>query len=814
MNGRQSPIGSLRWIAACWFLVGPTTFGEIPESPSPFVAGFERFARHGEISPLAAGELLLSELSCRACHSPTSDPNTAPKRGPRLNNAGHRLDLDWIKRFLDSPQKTKPGTTMPDMFAKWPAKEKTQAITALSAFLETQRQPFPVLKGSGLNPVPFEFWNRGQVQRGKELYHRIGCVACHEPDSSFETVAVKPSPLDQMLSQLDPKELAELGLTAKARRVQSVPHGNLPAKFTKQSLTFFLLDPEKTRPAARMPNFQLKAVEAANIAAYLLRDQKPKPQAARVAASPELIAKGKQLFSELKCNNCHEAAGIKPVSPAKAIGQLNLASERKCFGSPSRGVPHFALDDVQAAALIKALNTASVPRPRLVEDRLQTQLLTFNCYACHERGKLGGAGRYRKPYFETVGHVDIGDEGRLPPALTGVGRKLQPAWMKKVLAGKGEVRPFLKARMPQFPAHAVKPLPELFQSVDAPQTKPQTEAQVFGKLTGLADKGRVLLDNGCVQCHSFRGEALPGVMGVDLEGITHRVHPQWFQEFLLKPNQLKPRTRMPTFFPDGQSQNQSVFNGDPKTQIAAMWAYLKELDRQKLPEKIEVARAKNYELVPQDRPIVLRSFMKDAGPHAIAVGFPQGVHFAFDAETAGFSIAWRGRFLDAKGTWFSRFTPPADPLGENQIVFPEGVPFARLDNSKAAWPKFDPANPSQRYLGYRLDKAGVPTFLYRFEQFDIEDRIEPAGKQNLKRHLTITNRQPKTETPVLWFRPLVGKSVNYKAAWTYSNETGLTVITSKTLGHAGELRKMESGAEWIVPLSIKTQQTLEVNYQW
>ena len=269
---------------------------------------------------------------------------------------------------------------------------------------------------------------------------------------------------------------------------------------------------------------------------------------------------------------------------------------------------------------------------------------------------------------------------------------------------------------------------------------------------------------------------------------------------------------MPTFFPKGKSQNLEVLSGDTERQIAAMWAYLKDLDKQPLPEKIEQVRSQDFELKPKERPMVLRTFMKEAGTHAIAVGFPQRVHFAFDAEMARPAVAWRGRFLDAQGTWFSRFTPPAQPLGDDVISLPAGLPFAILKDGNQSWPKDNPLDPSYRYLGYRLDAAGVPTFLYRFHSFDIEDRIEPAGQQNLRRRLTIKNRQSDQQR-LLWFRANVGKTLKSKASRSFTNDTGLSAAAGK-LKDAGELRQNDSLMEWIIPLTVKTEVTIEVQYQW
>jgi cytochrome c2 len=781
----------------------------------PFVAGFDRFARHGEVETDLAGKLLLTELSCSACHH-TIDEELKPKRGPKLDGVGNRVSREWIARLLDSPQKAKPGTTMPDALAGLDEGEKAKTVEALVAFLATLQQPFPEIKGTGARPVPLEFWDRGLAARGRQLYHQIGCVACHAADESYETVETKPTSLDELLKALDPDELKELGLSSAARRVQSVPHGDLAAKYSHKSLTFFLLDPHSVRPGGRMPNFQLPVDEAADIAAWLLRDQSKSAAKSVPAESDEkLVELGKRLFVEHGCANCHSVLDVPPGKPATPLALLSRASLKGCFGPPAKGRPRFPLDDVQTKSVTAALKSVAVdafakqvPNP---VTQVQLQMLKMNCLACHERAKLGGVGRYRKAFFETVGHVDIGDEGRLPPPLTGVGSKLLPAWTTKVLLGTAKLRPYMRIRMPAFPKDEVKSLPARLTQADFRQSKPQpTEQEVFGDQAGLAESGRLLLDTGCVQCHPLRGESLPGVVGIDLAGISSRVHPKWFHDFLLNPAELKPRTRMPTFFPGGKSQNAGILEGNAERQIAAMWVYLKDLNRQKLPPKIEKARSRNYELAPKDRPIILRTFMEEAGTHAVAVGFPQKVHFAFDAEQMYPAFAWRGRFLDARGTWFERFTPPANPLTEGGVRLPSGVALADSLKFDKPWP--NPADASgYQYLGHRLDKNGIPTFRYKVEYFVVEDRITPEGK-GLLRELTITDRI-NANARSLNFLAQTGRELKRDGA-SCTNEAGLKVTMPAQFAKQGRIRNRGGRSEWGVSVFIDRKRKLEVRYEW
>jgi cytochrome c2 len=790
---------------------------------SPFVAAFDRFARHADIGGAVGGRLLLSELSCTACHS-TDVQELQPKGGPNLDDVGNRVQSEWVKSLLHSPQKVKPGTTMPDVLASLPLGQKKHAVNALATFLESLRQPYPELKANGATPVPLEFWKHGHAEHGRTLYHQIGCVACHEPDNDYEVVKIKPSPIDELLEQLDPDEIAEMGLTSAARRVNSVPHGELPTKYTKKSLTFFLLAPEKVRPSGRMPNFQLSAVDAADIAAYLLRgakidvatdSRKPSHSGNTAINNSSLVEQGRKLFVNLQCANCHVVTGLKPTGPAKPLTNLQTETDTTCLDGPLRNQPHFELDDFARNSVVAALTTMQAQTDVNTAESLNFRMLQLNCYACHERNKQGGVGRFRKPYFETIGHVDIGDEGRLPPPLTGVGQKLKEPWMRNIFNGKAAVRPHMHFRMPKFPESATRDLPSQFVRTDGGTQQP-SEQSVFSaaRRPELVEAGRQLMDVGCVQCHSFKGHALPGTVGVDLDGIANRVNPKWFHGFLLNPPELKARTRMPTFFPNGTSQNKELLGGDTDKQIAAMWAYLRDLNKQPLPEKIIHARNQNYELTPTDRPIVLRTFMQSAGTHAIAVGFPQNVHFAFDAEQVSLAQAWRGRFLDAEGTWFVRSAPPADPIGNARARLPGGVPFAAIDSPLQPWPT-NAETAGYRFGGYRLNKDGVPTFLYRIHEIDVEDRIQPTDDGGLVRQIVLRKREgARHVADQLYFRPHLGKTLTLRQAGAYSNDDGVTVAVSLRSDPAGELRNSDAGTEWLMPLEVNSDLQIEVQYSW
>ncbi len=720
-----------------------------------------------------------------------------------------------------SPHEVQQGTTMPDVLHGMDQTQRLETAQAIAAFLSSQVEPFPTLKAGGALPVIHEFWRKGDPERGGELYHQVGCVACHQPDPEFEASAFVPSPIDALLEQLEPEDLQEMGLARAARRVESIPHGDLNAKYSARALTMMLLDPASVRPDARMPSLRLQPVDAADIAAYLMRGQAIEPDLEPMNNDSDRIETGRRMFQELRCVNCHDTRESMPRRLAKPLASLGLDAPSSCLQQPQPEMPRYRLDNMQLHAVNARLRKLDAKEAPTASATAQHRMLQLNCYACHERRRaedgevLGGVGRFRKPYFETTGHIDLGDEGRLPPPLTAVGHKLLPAALESVFTDKAAPRrPFMTIRMPAYQQNAVAELIELFPKADGLDTS--TEKAVFGKGEGLAEAGRELVNTGCVECHAFRGESLPGAIGIDLHDIGSRVQPKWFYEFVLNPGEVKARTRMPTFFPDGQSNRKDLLDGDTRRQIAAMWYYLKKTEP--LPEKIAEAMSKDFELVPADRPIVLRTFMPEAGTHAIAVGLPGGLNFAFDAEQVRMATAWKGRFLDARSTWFERFAPPSEPLGEHVIALPAGPSFFFTTHSSR--PSSQLAVAEQRlieFAGYRVDQAGIPTFLYRLGPWDIEDRMEARDQESLLRTWTIrrSDRPAANENEsAISLCPHAARQLKSVRPMSMVDQNGLTVTVTSEGNHQGEIVRFESLQHWLIPLEDKQEQVFKAEYRW
>ena len=174
----------------------------------PVVPGFTRIAAHEEQS-VPAGEVLLGELNCRACHQ--ADEAIAKripsKAAPDLSEVGGRVTPQYLRKFLFDTHAAKPGTPMPNLFHGVAPQQREEEVEELAHYLSSLGGPVERSKRGG---------NERLVERGRELYHSVGCVACHAPESGADKLK---SPV--------------------------VPLGDLASKTTVDKLSEFLLDPLK-----------------------------------------------------------------------------------------------------------------------------------------------------------------------------------------------------------------------------------------------------------------------------------------------------------------------------------------------------------------------------------------------------------------------------------------------------------------------------------------------------------------------------------------------------------------------------------------
>ena len=846
-------------------------------SAAALLGGAQRLDPPGmDAGVLRRGEELLVDLGCIACHDAGAFERLVEREAPRLDQAGARLEPQFVRRFLQDPRAVQPGARMPDLLAGLPPAERAEAVEDLVHFLAS-RGTFD--EEGAPDPDPFE------LEAGRQLYHSVGCVACHAP-------LEKPRDLER------PFWLFEAGIEPGAAGADSgrgLDH--VRAKFTHAGLTRFLRDPLAVLPSGRMPSLALEGGEARRVAAYLLSgevraDAVPRPEvpglvceafegdpngspwafAGQEPVRSEIVAgidglpahreeafgfrfrgflrppaegdytfhlssddgshlcidgelvvdnggdhamseksgavhldrgrhaievdfyerggeqglelewsgaglergpidarflshwergepeteafvadaeralAGRERFEALHCAACHPIPDLHAANVvAPKLADLRLDAGAGCLAEDVRAaLPHYALSGADRAALEAVLRA----RGRLADplddsDELERALRRFDCRACHARDGTGGPQPDRLAYFTASEDLDLGNEGRLPPHLDGVGAKLRAEWLRRVLAEGASARPYLATRMPRFGVGNVGSLAELLARVDG--APPHDESEDVDPVQ--IEHGRRLASSGalgCIQCHDLSGFDALGLGALDLATTFERIRPAWFRKLMLDPKSVGMNSRMPEFWQRGLSPIRDVLDGDPARQTEALWSWLSLASSMPLPDGLVVDDAE-YELVPARRPILCSVFMRGVSPRTLMVGLPERVHYAFDVESSCLAAAWRGRFFNARGTWFSRAGQLESPAGEDVWQLVDGVPFARLASPDAPWPSARADELGYRVLGRRLDSAGRPVFRYAMGSVAVTEEIRPllrVGGSGLARRFLVESSAP------------------------------------------------------------------------
>ena len=728
----------------------------------------------GVISEALQGLVLLKEFNCSACHR--DDTNTewlAAKEAPKLSWSAGRIDPRHIEQFLASPYWLKPGTTMPNLMTSHSDFDRKRIATELAHYIVSMSH----------RSFEHQKLDMQAAKRGRELFHTVGCVACHSPRGE------------------DGSEL---------RPDNSVWLGRIEQKYNVNGLVDLLENPHVVRPSGRMPDMQLTHWEAIDISNYLLSRNLPgRAQGIRTVddqfkLDASLAKKGKTHFKQLGCVQCHgvNEADRKP----RSIPLTDVRLDKGCLSTEVGAWPQFGMNRKQR----HLIRTALIDRPAKLDDQQQisTILSAFRCLNCHQRDELGGVSAERNPHFQTT-NPNLGPQGRIPPTLTGVGAKLNPIWMRQVLVSGRSIRPYVKTRMPQYGAKNVAHLVDLFQKVDQ---LPKIEFAKFKDQKEMRKVGAEMAGTGglnCIVCHTFQLKQAANMPAVDLTEMAERLQKKWFYHYMRDPQSLSLNTVMPSFWPGGRAMRKDILNGDTNTQVEALWQYLLDGRQARTPRGLI---REPLELLATDEAVMLRRSYQGIGKRGIGVGYPSLVNLAFDAEQMRLAMIWKGKFADPGGVWRSQGHGRVRPLGSDLIQF---APGPDLHDADSPWTVNEGRPPQHQFKGYSLDKKQRPKFNYQFADISVEDYsvdiLDPSKRPFIRRTLTLRSASSNPKDVV--FKAATGKTITLEGNDVFLVDNALRIRVDQN--NKASIVDHVSGMQLRIPLQIDDKPlTLILEYVW
>ena len=572
---------------------------------------------------LGKGRRLFRQLGCTGCHA-TADQDELPRRAPSLMHVDSKLDRGWMLRWIRDPKQRRRGYRMPDF---WPGADKDPEMArrrdkeslAMTIYLAASSKPWPAAeKAPAADP--------SLVERGQQLFDTIGCRGCHEVGvEGRDALSLRDESVQEEAA--DDSWAAFGGDVEEEEEAVEAPAAVSPIDFgpqlgevgsrTKHGFLYaWLRSPVSYWPDARMPDMRLTRNEALALSSWAKAqgpEPPPVPEELTGTLDPAWIDLGRKLISDYGCAGCHEIPGFedagRPGPDLVAYGRkdphdlffgdippkrdkrtwerytrIKLQSPRR-FETEAivQVMPRYPLDEGEVLALSVYLrglvgkrvspNYRHDPPAARLARKARGLLDDRGCQNCHLMdGRPGDIQRF------------YADAWLGPPPLDGVGGKLQPGFMYRFLVAPTPVRPWLALRMPRFglTREQASTLVHWF-AAEAGKQAPFRQLSTGAITPQRAEMGaRFFTELKCVTCHMLKTgkEVKTADLAPDLALARERLDPDWVRRFIVDPNKLLPGTRMPQFFPHGQSPAPELLGGDAKAQIDLLVDHLMHLGLQ------------------------------------------------------------------------------------------------------------------------------------------------------------------------------------------------------------------------------------------
>lgn len=524
-----------------------------------------------EVEAARLGRELFAKHQCFRCHRVTDEILRSKRAMPELHGeapdligVGSRLRGDWIAQWVLNPKHMRSDARMPSLFPAEPTDEHRQQASDLAAYLNSLIEAQKPSANGGRQPpgvlnrqLSLSDSTRGltpSVRLGATLWEDLGCIGCHRLAPQPDTPPDQRTPLHFVRDKFPPGELVR-----------------------------FLEKPQRHFAWTRMPDFGLTEQEAASLALTITQPSDDAPPSPMKLPSGD-AARGQKLFASLGCRQCHRMSRDEPLPPPYLSSVFGKPAGRGCLADENRDpsaaqAPDYRFAPAERSALRTFLHgderTLAADTSADVSRRFVTEL---RCTVCHPRdGRMSSLPEILAEESET---------GRTPevlPNLTWTGEKLHAAWVQSLLAGQiaERPRPWMKLRMPNFPARA-RLLADGLAREHGLSSEPSPRSSVDPQ---LAEIGEVLATRAgtldCRQCHPIGTLPPTGdkntllAPGINFALTRERIRFDFFRRFTLDPPRYDVSTRMPKLAADGRTTKvQDFFDGDARQQFEAVWHFL------------------------------------------------------------------------------------------------------------------------------------------------------------------------------------------------------------------------------------------------
>jgi mono/diheme cytochrome c family protein len=552
---------------------------------------------------------------CYACHKTKGFDTNMRKPGPILTKLQSKLRPEWVKNWIRNPRAVKPTTWMPRFWynsnnsTPEDAVRNETEINAIVAYLFANSEQYQPAVASPPH---------GDAKSGEAIVKSIGCQGCHVVgEGSREQLGPRRTfgqPLENIGNKATYEWIFDWVRDPKHYNPNTyMPNLRLTDAQAADVATYLMTLKGGTGDGPKAATDD-RATD--DVLLDYLKNVMPfedaKAQLAKWSPEQRQQELGSRAISRYGCFSCHDIKGFENAQSigtdlseegSKLVTRLDfafitdiphtskLAWFRTKLHDPrifDKGrvlqpleklrMPNFDFSDAEVERLLTAIMSfqreiqppAAMPiRNARVDYEVNGRTIVHrrNCVGCHIIEGDGG------DFVKLVADPSLG-----PPMLTPEGARVQPDWLYAFLRGPITIRPWLNVRMPTFGLDDpnLNGVIRYFGAVSNTVGPFQTHELV--KASNDEATGKALFEKlKCQQCHVLG--AIPkdqptANLAPDLRMAPERLNPDWILEWLKKPSDILPGTRMPAFWPDYPKSYYPEANGSAEAQIRAIRDHL------------------------------------------------------------------------------------------------------------------------------------------------------------------------------------------------------------------------------------------------